>query len=215
MENAELEKHLIDSSKRSEKVIIWNFSLGSFHFIEYHFKTIRRDRNDMVFEPATGFLNLEGLKQIITGSGRLNIYLEESKIFVRTHFKSIDEKYVITTSLPDLSMKEERRSEERLLISNIDVNLLRNGKIEKGVLSDISTGGASLFLTERKSTIPQVEDEIEDLHLISEELKKLGSAKVVAVRKIPPYQEQYPFPVWKISLSFDTQLNLTKYLKEL
>lgn len=215
MKNEELEKELIESSKQSEKVIIWNFSLGSFHFIEYNFKTIRRDRNDMVFKPATGFFNFEGLKQIITGSGKLNLYLVERKIFVRADFKSLNEDNEITTSLPDLSMKEERRGEQRLLVSDIDINLMRNGKVEKAILGDISTGGASLFIVERKSTIPQVEDQIDDLHLLGDGVKKLGSAKVVAVKKIPPYQEEYSFPVWKISLSFDNKLNLAKYLKEL
>lgn len=198
----------------SEKVIIWNFSLESFHFVEYSLKTIRRDRDELVFTPV-GFVSLDALKDLITGLGKINMFLTEKKIFLRVNFKSIDDKNEITTSLPDLSMKEERRSEPRLPVTQVEVNLIRNGKEEKGILNDISGGGASLYITERKAKIPQVEDSIDSLHLISEEVRKIGPAKVVAVKKVPPYQENYPYPVWKISLSFDTELNLAKYLKEL
>lgn len=214
MNKEELEKELIESSKMSEKVIIWNFSLESFHFVEYSLKTIRRDRDELVFTPA-GFVSLDALKDLITGSGKINIYLTEKKIFLRVNFKSIDNKNEITTSLPDLSMKEERRSEPRLPVTQVGVNLIRNGKEEKGILNDISGGGASLYITERRAKIPQVEDRIDSLQLISVEIRKIGPAKVVAVKKVPPYQENYPYPVWKISLSFDTELNLAKYLKEL
>jgi hypothetical protein len=214
MNKEELEKELIESGKMSEKVIIWNFSLESFHFVEYSLKTIRRDRDELVFTPV-GFVSLDALKDLITGSGKINIYLTEKKIFLRVNFKSIDNKNEITTSLPDLSMKEERRSEPRLPVTQVGVNLIRNGKEEKGILNDISGGGASLYITERRAKIPQVEDRIDSLQLISEEIRKIGPAKVVAVKKVPPYQENYPYPVWKISLSFDTELNLAKYLKEL
>lgn len=214
MNKEELEKELIEASKKSEKVIIWNFSLESFHFVEYSLKTIRRDRDELVFTPV-GFVSLDALKDLITGSGKINVFLTEKKIFLRVNFKSIDEINEIITSLPDISMKEERRSEPRLPVTQVKVSLIRNGKEEKGILNDISGGGASLYITERKAKIPQVEDSIDSLHLISEEVRKIGPAKVVAVKKVPPYQENYPYPVWKISLSFDTELNLAKYLKEL
>ena len=209
-----LEKELIDSSKMSEKVIIWSFSLESFHFVEYSIKTIRRDRDELLFDPV-GFVSLDALKNIITGLGKINIFLTEKKIFLRVNFKSINEKNSITTSLPEFSMKEERRQGPRLPVTRVEVNLIRGGKEEKGVLRDISEGGASIYITERKAKVPQVEDNVDNLYLKSDQVKKIGPGKIVAVKKIPPYQEKYPYAVWKISLSFDTELDLAKYLKEL
>jgi len=214
MDKEELQKELIESSKKSEKAIVWNFSLGSFHFAEFNLKTIRRDRNELVFTP-TSPLSIESLKEIVTGLGKLNIFLTERKLFLRVNFNSLSDDNLLTTSLPDLSMIEDRRGEGRLIVEDVDVNLVRNGKFEKAILNDISTGGASLYIVERKSFIPQVEDIVENLHIMGEGLKKTGPGRVVSVKKIPAYEEHYPYPVWKISLSFDTELNLEKYLKEL
>ncbi|MCO4792947.1 MAG: hypothetical protein KC493_04500 [Bacteriovoracaceae bacterium] len=214
MNKDELDKILIESSKKSEKVIIWNFSLGSFHFIEYSFKTIRRDRNEIIFSPSGG-MSVEMIKSVISGSGILNVLLTDSGIFLKTHFSSIDDAFNITTTLPELSFRDERRKGERFLIDDIDLKIVRNEKEEVAKLGDISEGGASLYIIKKVSGIPKVEEKLTSIKLQAGGEVEIGEAKVLFVQKIPPYQEIFPYSVWKISVEFDKPFAELVKLKEL
>lgn len=206
MNKEKLEKLLLKASIENERIILWNHALDTFSFVEYITQTIRRDRNEMVFKPAPE-MNVEQVKNVITGSGKLNVFLTKSKLFLKCEFKKIDDNYVITATLPEFTLRDDRRSAERLTFDDLEVSFNMKDSLHKSNVGDISPGGLSVYYRKDAGGVPRIGDVVTNIRLSFKQIKTVIDGKVVNSIKIPPYQEIFPYTVWKLSIKFDEQID--------
>lgn len=114
---------------------------------------------------------------------------------------------MITATLPEFTLWSDRRSAERLTFEDLEISFKMKGSLHKSNVGDISPGGLSVYYRKDAGGVPKVGDVMNNIRLSFKEIKTTISGRVVNIIKIPPYQEVFPYTVWKLSVKFDEQID--------
>jgi len=185
-----------DISKIITDVIMRNDPAFSFYTFDHHIikaqlsiKSIRKELNQITFQ-AEGE-NLINLQEMISGSGKINIYLPSESILFSVEMKHLSDDGVMLTGAPELIYSYDRREDERYFLENpILINFKWRKKIYTKECYDISLGGLSLVFSKGENVRFNMGEEISDLKICFGNTHMPIKGKVVGRRRIDPFSSK-------------------------
>jgi c-di-GMP-binding flagellar brake protein YcgR len=186
------------------KVIAWSLPNNLFisNFVNLTF--FDSEKEEISLTPIKGGNN--DLAKMISGFGRINIYLPEESVAFVSKIKSLTKDGKITLGLPLFSQFFERRAQERTdLDSTIRAEFMVEEVSYRKELLDISPGGFSLVFLKNEKIKYSEEIIIENINL-----KFKGSSsqitvdgKIVKILKISPFSlDKCPYGGFRVSFQF-------------
>jgi hypothetical protein len=196
---------ITDVIKRDDPVFAFYTFQGHVLKTQITAKKIKKELNQIVFH-AQGE-NLLYLQEMVSGSGKINLYLPSDSIMFSCEMKNLDEEGYMVTGLPEVIYSFDRRSDERFFLEE---PILVTFKWKKRTFTkecyDLSAGGLSLVFSKSEAINFKDGDFVDEFKICYGKKHIPVKAMVVGKRKIDPYtNNNIMYSGLKFSMSFKDQ----------
>lgn len=196
----QFEKRIIEAIQKNYLCYIWNTIDKVIYKVPLQIKTLRKDYNEIEFDVSEEHNN--DLKNILSGSGQVKIFIPDLSIAFASELKRLDNKK-IKIGIPEEYTFHERRKHIRVKPEQACfANVNYSGFTPKMSIYDISLGGFSIIYpkSNRVSVEPNTDYQIIiDVygHKISSKAKCVGGF-VLESNKV----EDLPYGGYKVAFEF-------------
>lgn len=202
---------------KAEKIVIWRFAGGEKLTAKVEIKTIRRQRNEIIFKPFED--EIVNLKRILSGAEHVNIFLPNDGVLFQCNVKGYDEENIFLAELPLSYAQIDRRAFMRLNVqehNGISVSIPNPNsifpKILKKNLYDLSAGGFSFLCNKNEARVFYNEFKIKNVELsFAKNLFKVEIRVVEQLELEPKSDDSILYKCYKISFKFE---KIDQLLKE-
>ncbi len=199
--------------------VAWYYFNDQVIRAEVKLATVKKDRNELTFNVHPG--SRKYVEEIVSGSGKVNIYIEEDALLFCSELKSYDDtEGTLIVGMPERYKFFDRRDKDRVDgPEDVFLEMEINQKMISKRCLDISSGGCSIVLSQGEDTNYKINDGMEfgvKLTFGDSSIKLL--ATVIKKLKLTPYKyENCPYGGARISLKFKdideiTQQKIKRYI---
>jgi hypothetical protein len=160
------------------------------------------NKDEIVFKPMPG--SLPYLKQMISGSGKMNFFLPCQSCTFSSELKSLDENGKLVTSLPEVFRFNDRRSGHRVdLEMTIWADFEINGKKYHKKCFDLGAGGLSIVFSNLEHFRGRINQSLDSIELTVGKNKIETKCQIVNILKLTPYKlDNCPYGGSRVSFKF-------------
>ncbi|MBL6990042.1 MAG: PilZ domain-containing protein [Bacteriovoracaceae bacterium] len=191
-----------EAHTKKKPLIAWYFFVGKMLKAELDIVSVLSERKKIKLQAREkSFIYL---KEMISGSGEINIYIPEYQFFFTTKICSLDDLGELTIEFPDESSVVDRRGGQRFSLSDdLLIELTYKNKKTKKKCFDISSGGFSIILSKSEKLLFK-EDQLFDVVNVYFGSQQITlSAKIKNILKLKPFMvEDNPYGAFRISFQF-------------
>ncbi|MEI8345824.1 MAG: hypothetical protein WCG27_00025 [Pseudomonadota bacterium] len=207
-----IERVLIEALKEGNKLIGWYDTPEGLLRAELKIKSLSVVRKEIVLSPLAG--SYFYLKEIITGSGKINFYAPLSGLVFTSEVIRFPEKGPLVVAFPKEHLFDERRQLNRIDCANLDlwINFGHDNKSMRKKCYDISIGGFSVLFAKTDKFPWKEQTVLEQVTLVANSQKEIFTAEILGIHNIDPYAlKNYPYGGRRVSFKF---LNTSKAQKD-
>ncbi len=193
-----------------------NEKLIAFYAFDHHLLqaemtliTYKNDKDSLIFKVDK--ISKHYLNEIISGDNKINIYIPSKSLVMITGFKELDDNDMLTTTLPQQTIKFERRLGKRISPNNIiDVKIKIKDKTFSERCFDISTNGFSVITSNVfLAKLPVGTAMALELNLLKTSLLAKGS--LISTTKVNLFTDKNnPYGGHRLAISFENLIPATR-----
>lgn len=209
----DFDKRIIECIQKNYSFYAWQSLNGVIEKVEMKGKAFRAEYGEIELEVREGSSNQ--IKNIVSGSRKLSIYVQEIAMSFQAPLKSVVENGKVKINLPEDYIIHERRKHERLkLLKKCFVMFEIKSQVYKKAVYDVSNGGFAIILPRTERLIFPKDLAIISVELEFEGIKEKIKSKVICTSAFSFDRFKYknlPYGGYKMAFCFK-ELEMSKKL---
>lgn len=201
LEEREVIEMLDQGRAQDAKVYAWYILGNHVLWAEVRIQNLVRNKRELVFTVSES--SAVFLEEIISGRGKINLYLESAKLVFRCALKEFTEEGKLVLTYPDHYFVEDRRESSRTYLENsVKLKIQTKDKTLHRDCYDLGDGGLSFVISNQETTPFSLEDKLKVQMTLGEDSFVLN-CEVVSKITIHPFKfENTPYGGKKISIRY-------------